>query len=210
MLPLTQDKIRLLGASLKAGQYRSASLYLSAARRAHEELDLPITPAMQLAFTSAVRSCDRGKGPERRMEGIPLELLCSLAIRLGPWHPRRASPPARGAHRRFVVAHKRDRAVHGPRCDGSLLFVAEWLGGHVAPPSVENRSAGSRRRKDTWMLLQGRGALRQRVPCAHPVGASCLAPLPVARSTFTGGGAAFGTPTVSGCCWAAVREGQGR
>ena len=78
LLPLSSEKIRLLGASLKAGRYRSAAQYLSTAKRLHEMADGEVTPALRLALRDARRSCERGLGPARRAEGIPLEALAAL------------------------------------------------------------------------------------------------------------------------------------
>ena len=69
LLPLSSKKIRLLGASLKAGGYRSAAQYLATAKRLHETADGEVTPALRLALRDARRSCEGGLGPARRLRG---------------------------------------------------------------------------------------------------------------------------------------------
>ena len=64
--PLDVYKVRVLGATLKAGGYRSASLYLSAARKECERSGFVLGPDVLQALTDAKRSCERGLGPARK------------------------------------------------------------------------------------------------------------------------------------------------
>ncbi|CAK0883768.1 unnamed protein product, partial [Prorocentrum cordatum] len=96
MIPLTRQKIRRLGASLKAGGYRSAALYLSLAKKMHVQADLDFPPALGQALAEARRSCERGLGPDRKVEGIAMESLAQLLTDVtplvagGPANPRLA------------------------------------------------------------------------------------------------------------------------
>ncbi|CAK0846143.1 unnamed protein product, partial [Prorocentrum cordatum] len=61
--PLTADKLRALGATLKAGKYRSASMYLSAYRVEAERRGCHLAGTMVQVLKDATRSCNRGLGP---------------------------------------------------------------------------------------------------------------------------------------------------
>ena len=66
LLPLTVHKIKALAASLKAGNYRSAALYLSTAKIEAERAGCHVTPSISRAIADAVRSCERGMGPPKK------------------------------------------------------------------------------------------------------------------------------------------------
>lgn len=57
--PLTPQKIDILGALLKVGQYRSSALYLSAAKQAHVQLGFAWSEQNEQAVKDALRSCLR-------------------------------------------------------------------------------------------------------------------------------------------------------
>jgi len=85
MLPPTLQAITALGASLKAGRYRSASVYLSAckswtARRGHDW-----TTSLQQSFQDAVRSCERGVGGPVKARALPFSRLGELPGGDAPW-----------------------------------------------------------------------------------------------------------------------------
>lgn len=74
--PLTVEAIRCCSASLKAGGYRSASLYLQAAvnyqiRHLHEQ----VHPLIRSTIKDCVRSIRRGLGPSRLKEGFDVFAL---------------------------------------------------------------------------------------------------------------------------------------
>ena len=76
--PLTIESVRCRAASLKAGGYRSASLYLQAAvnhqmRFFHE----PVHPLIRSTMRDSVRSIGRGLGPSRLKEGFDVFALAS-------------------------------------------------------------------------------------------------------------------------------------
>ena len=86
-LPPSARTISALGASLKAGGYRSASVYLScyktwSARHGHEW-----TAVLQQAFQDAVRSCERGLGGPVKARALPFDRLGSLPGGDTPWVP---------------------------------------------------------------------------------------------------------------------------
>jgi hypothetical protein len=63
-LPPTEEKVAALGATLKAGGYRSSSSYLSAYRGIIERAGYVIDGPLSRAFKDAVRACERGQwGP---------------------------------------------------------------------------------------------------------------------------------------------------
>ena len=86
-LPPSARTISALGASLKAGGYRSASVYFScyktwSARHGHEW-----TAVLQQAFQDAVRSCERGLGGPVKARALPFDRLGSLPGGDTPWVP---------------------------------------------------------------------------------------------------------------------------
>ena len=78
LLILTPDKIRLLGAALKAGGYRSAAQYLATAVQLAERRGQVLSPPVVRAIADAKRSCMRGIGPPNKVAGIPLKALAQL------------------------------------------------------------------------------------------------------------------------------------
>ena len=78
--PLTPELIERVGASLKAGGYKSAKLYFSAARREHvtRHGDIPIE--VELSMKDAIRSIERGIGPSKLKDSFDFTLLRNL------WH----------------------------------------------------------------------------------------------------------------------------
>ena len=85
LLPLSRHVVRCLGASLKAGKYRSASQYLSAAKQAAERNDQILPPSVLWALRDAKRACERGLGPPHKVEGIPMDMLAALPDGDAPW-----------------------------------------------------------------------------------------------------------------------------
>ena len=86
-LPPSARAISALGASLKAGGYRSAAVYLSTykswtARHGHEW-----SAVMQQAFHDAIRSCERGLGGPVKARALPFDRLGTLPSGDGAWVP---------------------------------------------------------------------------------------------------------------------------
>jgi hypothetical protein len=75
LLPPTLEKITALGATLKAGNYQSASSYLSLYRGHSERGGFEITGILQRAFRDAVRSCERGRGGPAKARALPFDRL---------------------------------------------------------------------------------------------------------------------------------------
>ena len=95
LLPLSAHKVRLLGASLKAGKYRSAAQYLSTAKIQAQRSGQELPQSVRLALTDAQRSCSRGIGPAKNVEGIPLGLLHHLPADAVAWVPGGPRAPFR-------------------------------------------------------------------------------------------------------------------
>ncbi|CAK0820375.1 unnamed protein product [Prorocentrum cordatum] len=94
--PLTVASVRALGASsLKLGGHRSARSHLALARKRHEQGDHPVSPALAQALKDARRSCERGLGPARKVEGLPLGQLDRLPRGSEAWAPRGPLAPFR-------------------------------------------------------------------------------------------------------------------
>ena len=104
LLPLSAGKVRLLGASLKAGHFRSFKGYLNSAKleaiRQQQVVDLP---GVIVAIHDAERSCGRGLGGPRQAEALPFE-------RLGQFRPM-AHPLVQG----------------GPVGPGAALILGSWF-----------------------------------------------------------------------------------
>jgi len=87
MAPPTVQSITALGASLKAGRYRSAAVYLSTyktwtARQGHSW-----STTLQQAMTDAIRSCERGLGGPVKARALPFARLGDLPGGDDPWTP---------------------------------------------------------------------------------------------------------------------------
>ena len=82
-LPLTVDKLHLLGALLKASGYRSAVAYLSAAKKEHIKLGFPWTGALDLERRDGTRACERGIGPPRKCGAFNLQKLAEVPTTQG-------------------------------------------------------------------------------------------------------------------------------
>lgn len=90
--PLTPQKIDILGALLKVGQYRSSALYLSAAKQAHVQLGFAWSEQNEQAVKDALRSCLRGIGPDKQCPALGLAKVFQLGdldpVKGGPRFPR--------------------------------------------------------------------------------------------------------------------------
>ena len=77
--------VQRLGASLKAGGYRSAGQYLSIARQVSEAAQGYLPAAVHQALKGAERSCNRGLGPAKVCQALPLERFPELPGGATPW-----------------------------------------------------------------------------------------------------------------------------
>ena len=86
-LPITIDLVDKIGSAFKAGRYRSAKLYFCRARQEHvDKYHASLAPDVEAAITKAIRSINRGKGPDKPKDNFQLEQLrdlhrCEQAIR---------------------------------------------------------------------------------------------------------------------------------
>ena len=86
-LPVTIDLVDKIGAAFKAGKYRSAKLYFCRARQEHvDKYHARLAPDVEAAITRAIRSINRGMGPDKPKDSFQLERLrdldqCEQAIR---------------------------------------------------------------------------------------------------------------------------------
>ena len=83
--PPTMDSLRALGASLKRGGYRSASLYLRTYKAEAQREGYPWSDVLERALRDAIRSCERGLGPPTRAQPLPFHLLHELPSGREPW-----------------------------------------------------------------------------------------------------------------------------
>ena len=86
-LPPTIGKVALLGATLRAGGYRSAAGYLSLYRSTCTRDGYSFSPDVALAARDAARSCARGLGGPVRATPLPLDRLHLLGGSRAPWIP---------------------------------------------------------------------------------------------------------------------------
>eukprot|EP00435_Cladocopium_sp_Y103_P068903 s1426_g32.t1 len=85
----------VMGALDMAG-YRSAELYLDAAKGVHISEGNPWTQQLQQAAKAAIRSCKRARGPPKQAAGLPMSRLKDIAVHSplaegGPVWPARAT-----------------------------------------------------------------------------------------------------------------------
>ena len=83
--PPSIGKVHWLGATLKAGGYRSAAGYLSLYRSSCARAGHGFGPELAVAMRDAARSCSRGLGGPLRASPLPLEQLHALRGDRSPW-----------------------------------------------------------------------------------------------------------------------------
>ena len=83
--PPSYEKIRALGAVLKAGGYRSAAHYLSQYKVSGERRGYHFDGPLLRALADYKRSCERGMGPPVPAKALPCERLHELAGEFKPW-----------------------------------------------------------------------------------------------------------------------------
>ena len=77
--PVTASVLKALGASLKAGGYRSYDSVMSQLKVDAERDGESWTPQLRRLYTDVCRSCRRGLGPPRQALPLPFELLADLS-----------------------------------------------------------------------------------------------------------------------------------
>jgi hypothetical protein len=76
--PLDVDKVTIMGALLKAGGYRAAAMYFSAAKRRHIELGFAWSEALEQEIKDGVRACTRNIGPPKKCGALDLQKIADL------------------------------------------------------------------------------------------------------------------------------------
>jgi hypothetical protein len=107
LLPPTIESISALGATLKAGHYRSAASYLTLYKGHAERAGYEFTGHLQRSLRDAVRSCERGLGGAVKARALPFELLGTLPSSSTPWTKGGAGGPRQRDRVRFMVADSR-------------------------------------------------------------------------------------------------------
>ena len=146
-IPISADVVLALGASLKAGGYRSAALYLSAVKVHSERQGFITSNVVERLIKDTVRSCERGQGAPKQAAALPLERLHLLPSEDSPWVEGGPVGPAQA-----IVAGawwltreielSCTRAIHvslagDPATAGAL--VATW---HLPASKADARAAG--------------------------------------------------------------------
>ena len=129
--PLTKEKIDIMGTLLKWGQYRSAALYFSAAKKSHVDLGHAWSEQLDISIKTALRSCMRGVGPDKRCPSLDLMKVFEMKdiepCKGGPRFPKETVIVFAHFACREVEASLRKRSdlsfEEGPGC-GVLAF---WL-----------------------------------------------------------------------------------
>ena len=101
--PPTREKVRTLGAALKAGGYTSAANYLSAYRVEAERQGFHLDGPFDRAMADYRRSCERGLGAPVKSRALPFERLRFLPGGRKPWTPK------------------------GPVCPRNALVLGSWF-----------------------------------------------------------------------------------
>ena len=85
MSPPTPQAIYALGASLKAGRYRSAAVYLSTYKSWIARQGQDWSSSLQQSMQDAIRSCERGLGGPVKARALPFGRLGELPGGDAPW-----------------------------------------------------------------------------------------------------------------------------
>ena len=83
--PITAWKLRALGASLKAGHYRSHASVVSQYKVDAEQRGQPVDGVLCRIIADINRSCRRGLGPPVRALALPFDCLDELPGGMQPW-----------------------------------------------------------------------------------------------------------------------------
>ena len=78
VVPVTVEKLELAAALLKEGGYRSACLYLATIKRLHVQAGYKWTQQLNLEMADAKRAVNRGRGPDRQADPLPLDEIGEL------------------------------------------------------------------------------------------------------------------------------------
>jgi hypothetical protein len=95
LLPITREKVAIIGGALKAANYKSANLYLVRYKRAHVEAGYAINDELLFVLRSAKRAAQRGTGATKKAAVFDVELVAQVedcvdpVVTGGPLHPRR-------------------------------------------------------------------------------------------------------------------------
>ena len=101
--PSTVDKVEMIAAALKAGNYRSPANYLGQYSADSERAGYDLSDPIRRAFRDMNRSCARGLGPGVKSKGLPMERLRDLPKQRQPWTPG------------------------GPICPRNAIVVGSWF-----------------------------------------------------------------------------------
>ena len=80
VLPLSPQKIRVVGAVLKEADYRSTKNYMSAVKKTHVGTGFKWDEQLELAAANFNRSTTRGLGPVRQSEPLPYERVAACDL----------------------------------------------------------------------------------------------------------------------------------
>ena len=94
--PLTPSHIHTVMGALKLAGYRSAAQYLEVAKQHHISEGHAWSEQLHQAYQAAKRSCQRGLGPAKQAQALPLDKVADFQSPLpvaasGPTHPGRST-----------------------------------------------------------------------------------------------------------------------
>lgn len=92
---VTPEMIFLVMGALDGAGYRSAELYLDAARQKHITSGYQWSQQLALATRKATRACKRGRGPAKQAQPLPLAKLPEASQQKAPAHPQGPQFPVR-------------------------------------------------------------------------------------------------------------------
>ena len=145
VLPLTRKKLRLFGAALKAGDYRSGHDYLGIAKARHLQKGHLWDSVLQAAMADVKRSLGRGLGEPARAADFDLEELAALGRGRRGAHPGGpCSPVAVGICFTLWLL----RGLEGASLLGEQACVGAdrtWATLDLGPTKVDTRGRGCRR-----------------------------------------------------------------
>ena len=79
--PPTVDKVEMIAAALKAGNYRSPANYLGQYSADSERAGYDLSDPIRRAFRDMNRSCARGLGPGVKSKGLPMDAFATCRSR---------------------------------------------------------------------------------------------------------------------------------
>ncbi|CAE7455635.1 setd6 [Symbiodinium necroappetens] len=126
--PLDIQNVRMVGASLKRGGYRSAAQYYAAATSWQQrQLHTPVPQAVRFTIRDCVRSIRRGLGPAELKDSFPVSALAKLVDEASDVYAFDFESPAAAADAMLVGSYYMLREIEMANARSEHLYFKDGL-----------------------------------------------------------------------------------